>query len=296
MTREGTTHRAGRHFTVISSDTAPDARRTGIYLRGGCDLPAVFAMAPLMNGTLTGTCAILRDLKAISGSRSDVVLQSLTDFDADARKAMDEVVRRLSLKRDYFSPDLFAPAFRIRELPSAGEFPKSVIVLSLGPDFARTVYRHRRHGFLVDPGAFWLNSDMSRVLSDPDTVKWFGENFKRAGRMSVDTFRESFGRLLTEIEQRVGAHVLVFNVLTVDPSDTTHNYAPVIQSDTARRRAFIIALAEMSGRYGFDIVDVDRILKLGGVRGMVDFGHPSQGQFGLIGADVLRILRTRQLV
>jgi hypothetical protein len=68
------------------------------------------------------------------------------------------------------------------------------------------------------------------------------------------------------------------------------------QPDVARRRSFAIALAEMSRELDFDVVDVDRILKLYGVEGQVDFAHFIEEKYEHIAAEVYRILRGRELI
>ena len=293
---DGFTQRTGKRYTVVKPTGVTDSARVGIYLRGGCDLPAVFTASQLIRNAPKATYAIVRDSNLVSGSRSDFILQTLRDWDPEARRSMREVIERLSLRRNYFAPVIFDPTFELPGAPREGKFPKSVLVLSAAPDYSRSLYEHRQHGYLVDPGGFWLNTDMAGVLGDNATLKWFTSNFRQRGRMTSDEFRVSFGALLTEVERHLGCHVLVFNLLTVDPSDRTHSYGFTKQADTARRREFTVALAELSAEHRFQVVDVDRILKLNGVGEMVDFAHFSEDQFLPIGTEVHRILGELELV
>lgn len=292
---DGFVQTSGGRYTLVSSRSDPDAARVGIYLRGGCDLPALFAITPLLRENITGTCCISRDPIQVAGSRSDFLLEQLERPVPAARAAMEEVGRRLQLSPTYFGDDLFCHDFTVSQLGGIA-FPKTVVVLSAGADFSRTLYRHREHGFLVDPGGFWLDTDFKGVLRDSATVDWFRANFHSVGRMTRESFVESFGRLIEEVRRRTGAHIMVFNMLTVDPADLTHSYRLMRQSDTVRRREFTVSLTELSQRYDFDVVDVDRILKLGGVREQVDFAHFSEAQFGPIAKEAYRILRERQIV
>jgi hypothetical protein len=292
---DGFVQKSGGRYTLVSSRTDPDAARVGIYLRGACDLPALFAVAPLLREEITGTCCILRDPIQISGSRSDCMVERLDEPDPAARTAMEDVRRRLNLPPTYFGTELFSKDFSVSQLGGI-TFPKSVVVLTTAPDFSRTLYRHREHGFLVDPGGFWLDSDVKSVLGDSSTVGWFRDNFRSVGRLPTDSFVESFGRLVSEIRVRTGAHLMVFNMLTVDPADATHSYRLMAQSDTVRRREFTVALAELSHRHDFDVIDADRILKLGGISEQVDFAHFSQAQFRPIAQEAYRILREREIV
>lgn len=286
----------GKNYRIVQSADDPEARRVGIYLRGACDLPAVLAMAPLVGEEAIGTCAISRDPIMISGSRSDLLCQTLGDLDSVPDSAIDEVSSMLQLGKRYFSSDPFDPTFELMGDKGPEVFSKNVVALSTAPDFSRTLYRHREHGFLVDPGGFWLNHSIDSALGDMEAVSWFNKAFKSVGRLTPDQFSESFGRLVQEMKERTGAHVLVINMLTVDPSDLTHNYRLVKNPDNARRREFTIRLAELSRTHDLDIIDVDRVLKLGGVSEQVDFAHFSEKQFSPVAAEVYRILREREIL
>lgn len=293
---DGYVELTGKNYRIIQSNEAPDAARVGIYLRGACDLPALLAMAPLVAEDIVGTCAISRDPIMISGSRSDLLYQTLSGLDEVPQSAIDEVSSALQLGKRYFSSDPFDPTFELMGSQGPETFSKNVIALSTAPDFSRTLYRHREHGFLVDPGGFWLNHSIDTALGDMEAVAWFNKTFKSIGRLTPDQFSESLGRLVTEMKQRTGAHVLVINMLTVDPSDLTHSYRLVKNADNARRREFTVRLAELSRIHDFDIIDVDRILKLGGVSEQVDFAHFSEEQFGPVAAEAHRILRAREIL
>ncbi len=293
---DGWIEMTGKNYRIIQSQDAPDAQRIGIYLRGGCDLPAVMTMAPLAAKTLTGTCAISRDPILISGSHSNLLLQTLGDLDDVPREALDEVSEVLHLGKRYFSSDPFDPTFEVMGTKGPETFDKNVVALSIGPDFTRTLYRHREYGFFVDPGGYWLNDAIDSAIDDMEAVKWFSKNFKSAGKLTADQFSERFGRLVTEFKARTGAHVLVINLLTVDPADPIHNYRLVKNPDNARRREFSIRLAEISRAHDVDVIDVDRVLKLRGIEEQVDFAHFSETQFKPIAAEVYRILRAREIL
>ncbi|MEN8239409.1 MAG: hypothetical protein ABFR53_09435, partial [Actinomycetota bacterium] len=170
---------SGRRSVVISeSDDFPEPRR-GILLKGGCDLPSVFTAAPLMRDGIKGTVAISRHIGGTGGNRSDQILQTLDDLDPEA---IAQASSMLKMSDDYFEPTFFSKTFRVPQMPRAGEFPKSLVVMRISTDETRQMYRHREHGFLADPGGWWLNQDLGRVLEDRDTVDWFRKNFKRVGR------------------------------------------------------------------------------------------------------------------
>ena len=277
-----------RTVLIAESEALPEPRR-GILLKGGCDLPSVFAAAPLLREGIEGTIAIMRHIGGTGGNRSDQILQTLDGVDADQ---VAETVEMLQLSRDYFEPTFWEPSFGIREMPQAGEFPTDVVVMGIGTDESRQMYRHKEHGFIIDPGGWWLNQDLGKVLKDLDTVEWFRSNFERVGRLSLEDFRSNTHRLIKEIDQRMGSKVMFYNTLVLDPADRTHNYQLVKSPHSSRRREFTVALWEMSAELGFSVVDIDRILKTMGVAEQVDFAHFPVDRMGPIGEEVNRILRS----
>jgi len=283
---------SGRRFVVVSeSDEFPEPRR-GVLLKGGCDLPSVFTAGPLLREGIKGTIAISRHIGGTGGNRSDQILQTLEDLDP---AAIAETREMLNMSEDYFSPTFFDPTFKINRLPEAGEFPKDIVILSIASDETRQMYRHRREGFITDPGGWWLNQDLDRVLENQHVVEWFRTTFKRIGRMSVDDFRKNNSRLVHEIRDRLGAEVMYYNTMGLDPANPTHNYQLVKTAHSVRRREFNIALAELSQELGFPIVDVDRILKTAGIDEQVDFAHFPVDRMAPLGAEAYRIMKDIQL-
>jgi hypothetical protein len=151
-------------------------------------------------------------------------------------------------------------------------FPKSIIVLSVLPDIARIVYRHRETGFLIDPGTAILRR-VSEALTDLSFAKWFRANFESLGRITVDEFAENLKKLVPLIERETGARVAVFNALEIEPGDTTYDYSTRNIESATRRRRFNLALYEVADATGMAIVDVDNALKREGVHDQVDFSH-----------------------
>jgi hypothetical protein len=287
---------SGGNFVVVKSTAEPEPK-VGIFLRGGCDLPSIFVTAPLIRQQLRkGSVAIYKgDFGGQAGaSRSDQILQTLQ---AIPEEHLEEGRRKLRLGPDVFKPHLFDPdPFEIEGLPELGRFPKDVIVLSVGSDLARSLYRHREHGYLVDLGGWWLNQSLEKAIADVDVLTWFRRSFISVGRITVDEFRQNLEQIIRLIRSRVGAHVIVLNSLVIDPLDPTHNYRLLPRGHTVRRRQFHLALAELSARLDFHILDVDRILKGHGVREQVDFAHfPVEGMLP-IAEEAHRILRDLEVL
>lgn len=279
----------GKNFVVIESRRDPEPR-VGIVLRGGCDLPSMFAAAPFIQQHLTGTVGIFKQGTGgeLGAHRSDQILQTLKDVPAEVTETVRE---RLRLEPSYFSPHLFEDKeFEIDGFPQFGRFPKSVVVLSIGSDLVRTMYRHREYGFLVDPGGFWLGQLVDRVIPDPAVAKWFKDNFENVGKISLEESRENYRQIIPMIRDRTGAEVIMYNTLVVDPGSATHNYQLLNPALTLRRREFQVSLMELSEELDFPILDVDRILKSQGVQEQVDFAHVPFSQMQPIGREAHRIL------
>ena len=278
----------GNNFTLFWSG-APGEDRVGIYMKGSCDLASIFACTPLIHEVLDGTCCILRE-GLISDARSDLLLQTLRDL---PEEHVAPVIEKLELPADYyFKPQFLEKTFLAPGFEHLGEFPKRVIILSIGADVVRTLYRHKRHGFLVDPGGWWLNRSIDKVLPDLSRATWFQENFESIGRISLEEFVENFTEIIKRIKEQTGAHVLVFNLLTVEPGNPTHNYQFIRKPHWLRRREFCLALVELSRKLDFSIVDVDRILKqVGIVETQVDFAHFPMEAYDPIGRQAFRIMR-----
>lgn len=288
---------AGDNFVVIRSRQADTENRTGVLLSGGCDLATAFTAAPLLGETLTGALAMANiGTGSVLGShRTDQILQTI-EGSVDGVDTT-EVTDLLNLTPHYFSPRLFTePDFEIPDAARFGRFPKTVIVLSIGSDLVRSIFRHKEHGYLVDPGGFWLNNLSDRTLPDPEVARWFKKNFESVGRLDVDEFVENMEAVIRLIRQKTGAHVLVYNSLVVEPGSPHHNYQLLPTAHPLRRREFNLALTELSAKLDFHVVDVDRILKEVGVVEQVDFAHIPTEKARPIGEEVHRILRELEVV
>lgn len=297
-TRSGLNHviATGRQFALVRSRRGANDARVGVLLSGGCDLATAYTAAPLIAENVQGTVAIANiGTGSVLGShRTDQVLQTLGPA---ATLDTSEAIERLNLTDNYFQPRLFTePTFQIVDHPEFGDFPKTVVVLSVGSDLVRNAYRHRTDGYLVDPGGFWLNNLSEKILPDPEIARWFKKNFESIGRIDVADFARNMEEVIRCIRERLGSHIIVYNTLVVDPGSDHHNYQLLPAAHPLRRREFVLALSELSAKLDFHVVDIDRILKLGGVQEQVDFAHVPLSQTAPIGAEVYRILRELELV
>jgi hypothetical protein len=282
--RSGLTELHGPDFALVRAGR-PD-RRVGISLVGGCDLPALFGIVSLVEPGFTGELAVHQQSVGMARARSDFLLASLRD---GASAAQAEARSRLQLPDDYFLPTAFDPQF---DLGRHGSFPKRIVALSMAADLIRPLYRHRRDGFLVDPGGWWLNRSVDPVLDDGSgTLAWFREEFEPLGRKTVEEFRADYRALVPELQDRTGADVVVFNTLVVEPADPTHSFQLRPRAEGLRRRSFLLALAELAGELGFSVVDVDDVLKRHGIDEQLDFAHFPTSAFGPLAREGLRVVR-----
>lgn len=285
---------SGQHFTLVSESESLPAPRRGIVLRGGCDLPSMFTSAPLIREGIKGTIVITQvSSEGPGGHRTDQILQTLEEIPAEFTA---EVLERLELGADYFRPRLFQKTFEVRGHPEFGVFPKTLVIMSIASDLTRAAYRHREHGFFVDPGGWWLNQSLDKVLTDLSAVEWFRSTFKPAGKISPADFKENLQKVIHEIRTRTGADVIIYNSLVTDPANPTHNYQLVKAAHSTRRREFAIVLSEASRESNFHIMDVDRILKLEGVEEQVDFAHFPVDRMSSIGEEAFRIMKELEVV
>ena len=291
----GYVQQSGGSFVIMKSTVDPDPQ-VGVMLRGGCDLPSIFVAAPLIRETLRGTVIIYKDEYGGQAGASSTK-QLLQTLEGIPPEHLEEGRRRLKLGSEVFEPHLFAPGnFSIHGFPEFGTFPKSVIVLSTGSDLARTLHRHREHGYLVDIGGWWLNQSLEKAIHDTVVLNWFKENFESVGKIKVEEYYANMEKIIGLLRERTGAHIVVLNSLVVDPMKPTHNYQLLNQAHSRRRRDFHMALAELSSRLDFHIVDVDRALKRQGVREQVDFAHfPAEGMRP-IAEQAYRIFRELEVV
>lgn len=266
--------------------------RLGVFGLGGCDLNTLTKAGPALARAHPGSLCVVSTGKAAQ-SHSSLVVQTL---DPPSPDVTGEVAERLSLHPDYFSPRLFEPTFAIDHQAGVGLYPKSVVVLSVSADTARTLYRHREHGFLVDPGGWWLTTDLSAVLQGQSAAKWFTSTFEKVGRIPVENSMRNLETIITAVRRRLGSLVVVFNVLTVDPGVTATDYKFANSPNRTRRREFVLALGDLSRQMEFPILDVDRLAKQEGISGQADFVHYTNAQKRAIAADFVDILAHHRVV
>jgi hypothetical protein len=264
------------------------SRRIGIYARGSCDLLSLFSCQPLIQKELDGSCCLLFE-GAVWDSSTALTLQALQALPLEI---VDPVIEKLKLPNNYFSAgQLFKKTLAVQSLDGEEEFRKDVIVMSSGSDLIRTLYRHKEHGFLVDPGGWWFNQGMTKVLGDSSAATWFRKHFESVGRISADGFAANLAKIIAVLRERTDAHILVYNVLTIEPGSQVHDYRLIKNSFAKRAREFNLSLIELSRQLDFAIIDVDRALKRDGVSSQVDYAHFPPALYPAVAKEVFRVIK-----
>ena len=166
------------------------------------------------------------------------------------------------------------------------ETPCDVVVLSLQSAITNALVRHRSEGWLLLPDELetW----------DAESRAWLDRECVYAGLVSLDQVMARLEKLIPAIEQEVGAHVLVYNLSPFLPGERTHCWLGAEDSLVLRTRRFNLALAELSARLGFSIVDVERLVAAAGAdRLKVDLIHLTAEGWKLVAEEVVRILEER---
>ena len=134
-----------------------------------------------------------------------------------------------------------------------------VAVFSLQPEISHSLWKHRQEGYLFCPPPHWEEE------RPPLRKQWLQEQFHPTGLLDVKQFQANFVRLIREIKERLGAHVIVYNCSSFDPEDRTSNYHNIEDTKSLRVQKFNLALMEISALEGISIIDVDRLIaELGG--------------------------------
>lgn len=164
--------------------------------------------------------------------------------------------------------------------------PTDVVILSLQSAATNALVRHRRDGWLLLPDDFegW----------EPGARSYLQQECEFAGLADLDETMQRLEQLAIAAEERLGAQVLVYNLSPVTPGEVTHCWLGAEDSLSLRVRRFNLALAELSARIGFSIVDVDRIVACAGAdRLKVDLFHLTAEGWRLLAEEVVRILEDR---
>lgn len=164
--------------------------------------------------------------------------------------------------------------------------PADVVVLSLQSAATNALVRHRRDGWLLLPDEYESWSAEARA--------WLSSECEYAGLAELPRVMERLEQLILTIEERLGAQVLVYNLSPVTPGERIHCWIGADDALSLRVQRFNLALAELSARMGFSIVDVDRLVASAGADALkIDLFHLKAAGWRLLAEEVARILEER---
>jgi hypothetical protein len=207
-------------------------------------------------------------LKHETWTRSDALLK------ADGVVPAELAERPLALGsypvESQFSPALFT-------------FEADAYVLSIMPDAATCLLRHRGSGFLFYPGetAGWSLEDR----------RWLKADFTSLPLMDLTASFANLESIVARIRTRTDAPILIYNLSPIVPGQIVHCLQGLGETFATRIRRFNLALADLSEREGVSIIDVDEILaRAGADRLKVDAMHLKPEAYRLIAEEVVRVL------
>lgn len=275
-----------KNTLVVRPDEETEAP-IGLFLYGGCDLPTVFEAAAHVAPRLHRRLAVFEAPVSLDTAQARMLRQLI---DGVPPEHVAETCDVLGVDPGVFGDRIFRPTFHVGGGDHGGTFQKTMTFLSLGAEAIRPLYRHKEHGFVVDPGGLWLDGQISDALGAKETRAWFKANFQKLGRLDLAEFTDLYRTVITAIRERTGSQVAVFNTLTVEPGDHAHNYQLRRLPEAARRRELHVLVAELSAEMDFPIIDVDRALKRTRVERQLDFAHFPTDQYPVIAVEIEQML------
>ncbi len=161
--------------------------------------------------------------------------------------------------------------------------PADAVVLSILPDVASTLVRHKAGDFLFYPAETQRWTDDQRA--------WLTSQFEPAPLVKVEDSMASLAAVIARIREVRDVPILVYNMSAVIPGDSVHCHLGLDETYSTRIRRFNLALIELSRATGISIVDVDAVLaRHGAGRLKLDVMHLHPEGYRLIAQEVARIL------
>ena len=187
------------------------------------------------------------------------------------------------------------PALSARDLPLgtyplASQFsqnvfttPSDAVILSILPDVASRLVRHKRDGFLFYPAeaSTWSAEDR----------EWLRSEFESTGSASVEETMQNLAAIVERIRQTRDVPILVYNLSPVIPGDFVHCYLGLDETYATRIKRFNLALIELSQAIGISIVDLEAIVARHGADTLkLDAMHLTAEGYRRVAEEVVRIL------
>jgi len=162
--------------------------------------------------------------------------------------------------------------------------PCDAAILSILPDVATPLLRHKTEGFLFYPppeSEGWREQDRA----------WLRDNFVKDPLVDVETAMENLAAIVERLQADRDIPVLVYNMSPIIPGDMVHCHLGLDDIYSTRVKRFNLALIELSQAIGISIVDIDAIVARGGAdRLKVDAMHLAPEGYEAVANEVVRIL------
>lgn len=163
------------------------------------------------------------------------------------------------------------------------ETAADAIVLSVQPDIATGLTRHRADGFLFYPYGFdgWSESDKA----------WLRKNYIRTAPLTCEEMIGNFTAIVERIRKATTAPILIFNMSPIVSGETVHCFQGLGETFSTRVRRFNLGLIELSDITGVSIIDVDTIIARAGAQThKIDAVHLTPTGYRLVAEEVVRVL------
>jgi lysophospholipase L1-like esterase len=157
------------------------------------------------------------------------------------------------------------------------------IVLSVQPDVASGMMRHRADGYFLYPSTVsgWTSEDKA----------WLNGHFDSLNRLSVADSMTNLAAIIGRIRESSEAPILIYNLSPTIAHETIHCYLGLGETLSTRIRRFNIGLAELSEQTGVSIIDVDTIVARYGADALkIDAMHLTPEGYKLVAQEVVRVL------
>ena len=158
-----------------------------------------------------------------------------------------------------------------------------VIVLSIQPDVMTNLGRHSVDDYLLYPNEFaqWPAADRA----------WFRSAFRPVPAMDCEQSMRNLEQIIGLIRRNSSAPILIYNMSSIVPGDTTHSHFAGSETLSTRIRRFNLALVELSQSTGISIIDVDALVARAGADALkIDVVHLEVGACSLMAHEVARVL------
>jgi hypothetical protein len=174
--------------------------------------------------------------------------------------------------------------------PAASQFSRAVletkadaIILSVLPDIATVLVKHRREGFL------FYASEVDQWSAEDR--QWLESDFEPYGNLDVGASMANFAVMIAKIREQSEAPILIYNMSPIIPGETIHCHQGMGEAYSTRIRRFNLGLIELSEKTGVFIIDIDSLLARKGADALkLDPIHLTPAGYRLVAEEVVRVL------